>query len=544
MVPARCGYDPERRCLDGTREKVLQMVEDWIDDDTNGSANLLWIHGLAGSGKSSIASSIAHRFDQPGRKCLGASFFCKRDDEHLREPTLIIPTIVSHLATVHRLFADAVAITLRKDPDLGKSAIMLQFNGLIKGPLAQVARSGVTRPLVVIIDALDEYGTESTRRQLLVNFLEMSSLTRWLKIIVTSRPDQDIRTCFDQAVRKFCRLNLDAEDSFDDIRKFAQKRLEDIAKKRFLAPAWPGEWMTRELAHRASGLFVWVQTACAFIENTPDPDYRLRVVISADATEKTTYTLLDELYKAALRYAFGEYDDTAQIFRKVVGAVVAVATRTPLPIDALATLLEGHVSWNVVASTIRSLGSVLYEDATRGGAVRVCHPSFLDFLTDSSRSSHFFIDLQWQNSRFACICLRTMITGLKFNICQLPSSYYANADVNDLEDRIEHAIPSSLRYSSLHWASHVGETPRGITEAENIVLELKLFFDEARPLYWLEALSLLGGVKFAVSGLRQVVEWLQVSIALVSIVFPEIRNNIARTPRMIAPVSLRICTAS
>ena len=87
MVPAECKYDPERHCLEGTRKKVLQMIKDWIHD-TNWSANLLWIHGWAGSGKSSIASSIAHRLDQPGRKCLGASFFCKRDDENLREPTL------------------------------------------------------------------------------------------------------------------------------------------------------------------------------------------------------------------------------------------------------------------------------------------------------------------------------------------------------------------------------------------------------------------------------------------------------------------------
>ena len=350
-----------------------------------------------------------------------------------------------------------MAIALQEDPDLGKSAIMLQFNGLIKGPLAQVVRPSVTGPLVVVIDALDECGTEGTRQQLLVNFLEMSSLTRWLKIILTSRPNEDIRTHFDKAVRKFCRLDLDAEDSFNDIMKFAQKRLEGIAEKKLLAPTWPGELKTKELARRASGLFIWVQTACAFIEDTPNPGYRLGVVLSADATHKTSYALLDELYKTALRFSLGEADDNAQIFRDVVGAVAAVATRTPLPINALATLLDGPVEGQVVASTIRCLGSVLYVDATRGGAVRICHPSFLDFLTDSSRSSHFFIDMQWQNARFAGICLRTMINGLKFNMCRLPSSYYANANVSDLEARIEHAISSSLRYSSLHWASHMGE---------------------------------------------------------------------------------------
>ena len=103
-----------------------------------------------------------------GAKVSWPSFFCKRDDENLREPRVIIPTIVSHLATVHRLFAKAVAIALQEDPDLGKSAIMLQFKGIIEGPLVQVARSSVTGRMVVVIDALDECGTEGTRRQLLV----------------------------------------------------------------------------------------------------------------------------------------------------------------------------------------------------------------------------------------------------------------------------------------------------------------------------------------------------------------------------------------
>ena len=91
-------------------------------------------------------------------------------DENLPDPTRIIPTIVSRLTTLHRLFAKAVAIALQKDPGLRESAIELQFNGLIKGPLLLVAGSSVTGPLVVI-NALDECGTESTRRQVLVNSL-------------------------------------------------------------------------------------------------------------------------------------------------------------------------------------------------------------------------------------------------------------------------------------------------------------------------------------------------------------------------------------
>src|SRR6266481_8878462 len=173
---------------------------------------------------------------------------------------------------------------------------------------------------------------------------------------------------------------------------------------------------------------------------------------------------------------------------------------------------ERHVKPFTIHHTIESLHSVLYKDARHSDAIRVCHPSFIDFLTDCARCLvRFFVDIQHHNSNLACICLRMMITGLKFNICSLETSHRFNSEVADLDARVKSAISVDLRYSCVHWPSHAGDASREEQACKWISDLLKCFFSGAWPLYWLEALSLLGAVRSAISGLLLMVKWFDVS---------------------------------
>ena len=61
-------------CLPDTRVDLLQEIYDWADGQDKRC--IFWLNGLAGTGKSTIARTVAHRyFDQ---KRLGASFFFSR----------------------------------------------------------------------------------------------------------------------------------------------------------------------------------------------------------------------------------------------------------------------------------------------------------------------------------------------------------------------------------------------------------------------------------------------------------------------------------
>src|SRR5258705_13071070 len=79
--------DPEKlvRCSDGTRMDILDRVYHWIDVEDVRSGNvgitknprMFWINGSAGTGKTTIAYTVAEACRKRG--ILGASFFCSRD---------------------------------------------------------------------------------------------------------------------------------------------------------------------------------------------------------------------------------------------------------------------------------------------------------------------------------------------------------------------------------------------------------------------------------------------------------------------------------
>ena len=62
-------HDPQ--CLPNIRVELLQQVRVWADDPDGRC--IFWLHGMAGTGKSTIARTVAHEFSSRNR--LGASFF-------------------------------------------------------------------------------------------------------------------------------------------------------------------------------------------------------------------------------------------------------------------------------------------------------------------------------------------------------------------------------------------------------------------------------------------------------------------------------------
>jgi polynucleotide 5'-kinase involved in rRNA processing len=83
LEPAK--LDPSRRteCLANTRKDVLKFVIDWVND-TRSEQRMLWIHGLAGSGKSTLTTTIAIYLGIPG----SWELFCSLTAMSLKEVTL------------------------------------------------------------------------------------------------------------------------------------------------------------------------------------------------------------------------------------------------------------------------------------------------------------------------------------------------------------------------------------------------------------------------------------------------------------------------
>ncbi|KAG9074611.1 hypothetical protein FRC06_010571, partial [Ceratobasidium sp. 370] len=429
-------YNPGGACLPGTRVGVIERIVNWSQGNDKGG-RMLWVYGFAGLGKSSVAASVCQRLEAENR--LAASFFCKRDDPALRDARCLLNTIVYGLAIRNEAYKRAVADAIREDQQICGAPMQRRYASLIQGPMRSLGHDQAPRTFVVVVDALDETQRDENRASVLTYLRDMYQLAPWLKIIVTSRPDDDIKTEFGGDDEHMTSLNIADHDAADDVHMFVQQRMAGIAKKKRIE--WPDEKI-RQLADRANGLFVWSETACKFIAGGFSPDERLEQVLHLSPSTEESHPLaaLDDLFTTAIRV--GIEDNSADNRRHVVrciGAVIATSSRTPLPVASLEQLLYGQIKPGVLRSVVDSLGSVLYEDGA-SGPVRVFHPSFEDYITDPNRSNAFYVDLGQKNTTLAVCCLDNMLRGLKFNICDLETSHVLNRDIPDLATRVQNGI--------------------------------------------------------------------------------------------------------
>ncbi|KAH7345379.1 hypothetical protein B0J17DRAFT_712969 [Rhizoctonia solani] len=491
------GHDPSLACQEGTRLGVLRDIDDWIHSSEPG-APLMWIFGQAGIGKTTISASVCNRLVEKGIPVV--SFFCKRDDPALRDPLRLISSIAYGLACRYPPYGKLIAEEIEKNPELCTSHLGVRYDGLVKKPLSKLQNAAPSSSYIILIDALDECGTTENRRQLLHHLREVSLLVPWLRVIVTSRPDSDIRSFFDKCpVATISHTPLHDYAAASDIRVFIEARLSTID----VEEGWPAGDVGN-LCAKAGELFIWAATACRLIVGAFDPHEQLRQLVEGNPSGGGLDNL-ESLYTTVIRNNIADQGaDGASYARRCIGAIVVTSMRQPVPIEVLCELMREHVKPVVVKNVIKRLGAVLYMDNNLDGAVRVYHPSFADFCLDERRSGEFWVDSVQSNIELSIGCLSTMERELKFNICELDTSHLPNREVPDLESKIKSKISRQLAYSCTYWIDHLVDG-----EDQAVVMDqVGTIINGPRVLYWLEVLSLVKEVGSAVHGLRELSRWL------------------------------------
>lgn len=147
------------QCLHGTCVGIRTQITDAMSEESG--QNVLWLHGVAGSGKSTISTTVAEHFRGISR--LGAFMFFEREKS---EPSAVICTLAYKLASFDSSIAKHVISAFEKDNDLAKAPAETQFERLIMEPLISTS-SAMHGPVFVILDALDEWGTPESRKGLI-----------------------------------------------------------------------------------------------------------------------------------------------------------------------------------------------------------------------------------------------------------------------------------------------------------------------------------------------------------------------------------------
>ena len=483
-------------CLKGTRESVLDEIERWARDFS--ASPVFWLNGPAGTGKSTIAQTVAERAFSDGN--LGASFFCSRGVEDRGSLHLIFPTLAFQLAQKYPAFRSFLIPLLQSNSDVMHESLFSQMQRLIVEPLLSSEVS-----TVIVIDGLDECKDEDPESAVLFVLGQSVSKIPMVKFFITGRQERHTSgfrgPLLDDATNGFVSHQLGPADS--DIRYFFKLELSKLARREDPGQGWPTDEQVDLLCRMAAGLFVYATATVKFLKHKfSSPSEQLDVIMALPEItnhEGQVYDSLDSLYTSILHLAFYTLDDG--VARSIVSAVVLVMN--PLPLSAITNLMG--LDCGTVLSVLEPIQPllVLHEDVDQ--PTQPFHKSFPDFITDSSRCSdpRFYVSPGNHIDLFLR-CLELMGRSLRKNMCSIPD-FFLNSEMEDLAERIEASgIRGALEYACRYWFKHLVLTEDRTSDALSALRD----FLEKKFIFWLEVLSVLGVVDAAVHALGATLRWL------------------------------------
>ncbi|CAN9481224.1 unnamed protein product [Alternaria alternata] len=477
------------RCLPNTRTELLDEMTRWANNE-NGKS-IFWLSGMAGTGKSTIARTVAQSFASRGQ--LGASFFFKKGEGERGNASRFFTTIATDLVGCEPGMLPGIRKALDENSTISHKALKDQFEKLILQPLLGIkqARSqAVAR--VVVIDALDECEREADIRailQLLARTKDIRPVP--LRIVVTSRPELHIRLGFrempngtyqDLVLHEVPRSTIE-----HDIRLFLEHELGVIRKERMLASDWPAQQQIVALVELAVPLFIYAATVCRYVGSKgSSPTAFLNKVLQY---RKATFSQLDRTYLPVLDQLLSEQEEDEKetwlrAFREVVGSIVVL--QSPLSTASLTRLLR--VSQDEIKCQLDFLHSVLSVPNSKDIPIRLLHLSFREFLVDPQKQgkSLFWVDEKSTHQKLASCCLELMSgpSSLHQDMCSLLEPGVLRSEIN--EGTIASSLPPDLQYACRYWVDHLKQSQHDIVDGDTTHL-----FLQKHLLHWLEAMSLI-----------------------------------------------------
>jgi len=505
LKPIETGYHRGLRCMEGTRQSILNQITDWVANQSGQESvlqnNAYWFYGSPGIGKTSLAHSICAHLHE--RNHLAGAFFCRRDDPKLSDPINILPTFIHKLAEICPPFRTIVAKRLRDDPNLTPETM----KGSLFLDLIRSLPRHQEHTLVFVIDALDECGDARSRPGILKVLTNAAAQAPWFKIIITSRTEVDIQHFFDTLTQSsYLRYDLATDqDASADLRTFARNQFDLLVSDWHLPKPWPEESDFNRALSRANGLFIFIKTLVLALERCKDPADSLKAALQDSAG--TGLESLYKLYSNILKVQIGQ--NNAE-FQRMIGVLLATSPYRALCDETIAEL--AGVKPYLVKKWVDGLSSLLYRDGVVNRGIRLRHISIHDFFV--SDRCDYQVNIRDADVQLGFVCLKMMVTQLHFNICNLEDSRLANADIEDLPFQVQENVSDALQYSSVHWSNHLCFPPDKADQRVLVLGILKEFFEGLYPLFWVEVLSVMGMVPIGAPSLRRLISWVKVSPVL------------------------------
>ncbi|KAG8758018.1 POC1 centriolar protein A [Ceratobasidium sp. 428] len=325
-------WNPLRACMDNTRVELINSILAWVNDLTkSGGAEIMLLTGVAGSGKTSVAHTVARECQERGQ--LGSSFFFDGGTNGRNSPNAVFTTIAADLSRLNNELAANIAEAIESNTSL---SVPQQFSELVLKPSR---RCQVPGPVVLVIDALDEAWDSDFVRVLQDH---VSMLPNTFRIFLTSRMRPDLTPLLRKPHVIGVELDINTQSNMEDMEIYARSKLRELVNARDdLESDWPGEKLRAEFIAKAEGLFLWVATVYDYLHNRDDLTQELKHLLSGTGLSRSSAQ--DRMNRLYARILEGfDWSDASFVssYRRVMGT--ALATKTPLTIAAMKQLYHDH----------------------------------------------------------------------------------------------------------------------------------------------------------------------------------------------------------
>ncbi|OBT66967.1 hypothetical protein VE03_04219 [Pseudogymnoascus sp. 23342-1-I1] len=484
----------EPTCLLNTRIELLQHISAWVEGTDERC--IFWLNGIAGTGKSTVARTVARTYYDRGN--LGGSFFFVKGGGDLSKANKLATTLARQLATRLPEARRHICKAIMEQEDIIENSLHDQWEQLIINPLSKLTSHSPPSIVLLVVDALDECDNENDIRVILRVLATAKSLSNIrLRIFITSRPYTPIRYGFNKmpgAEREVFVLHEISHSLVNrDLTIFFENNFTMIREERGYDNNWPGSRIIKRLVEISCGLFIWASTACRYIYKSKRfsmTQKRVDDLVHGFSSSVGPEKQLDQIYTAVLQdFIQQDFDDEKEkeesyvVLREVLGTIVILCS--PLSMEALARLLDRPLS--DVKDTLADLHTIFNIPSQGSSPVRLHHPTFRDFLLNRQRciDPNFWVEEKQAHGALGDSCLVLMSKMLKRNICGLESP---GTLVKDLDpDRIKQCIPPDLQYACLYWVEHYRQSGIRLSDGDRINDFFMKYF-----LYWLEAINLMG----------------------------------------------------
>ncbi|KAF2857333.1 hypothetical protein K470DRAFT_238625 [Piedraia hortae CBS 480.64] len=488
-------YDAQNSyCSQGTREALIWEITRWAEDPPK-DKRIMWLSGMAGTGKTTLARTVAKVMDSGG-EFLVASFFFNRAVGDLGKLSYIVPTMAKQLTGELRSVAESIASVLAKDSQACEKHVGIQFQKLLKTPLELASDADSRTPMFFVIDSLDECDNTDDIEVVLLHLAKLVEIPSIdLRVLITSRPDYAKHFNFPNSGYVHKVLDREQEHTIEgDIRVFFRETFEKIRARHDLDEDWPGDSAIETLVSNSQPLFIVAATACRMLKQG-DPELQLEEMLEMNYdlfSGNGLGSMYLSILKQAERYAGGARGTTwVSSFQEIVKPLIVL--RNGLSANALAELLGRPV--RKVKQVLNPLHSVIHLPADNIEPITTYHLSFREFLInlDGEDQAKFGVDVKTTHGVLFGKCLELLDAGFE----QRVMGDLANAVERGMcgpacpgayvdQRQVEHYISKAEEYAARYWISHLVGSHPGWKDFQRADAFLQKHF-----LHWIETVCWL-----------------------------------------------------